>query len=156
MTDPEQLAAALERLAEAGDPPGLHGVHRRLVDGRPAQGDGAMTDPVEVERVARAAVALCADLLRRYRRDLPSVPLVHPEAMTEARHAELGHRVLAWQDQLDTPPTPVPPLAAAQPHIVDWDGETREVTCTGCGVDVRYDHGPCPGKPAEPGLTNVT
>lgn len=61
----------------------------------------------EVERIAREAVALCADLLRRY-------TFKDGELMTRTPYIEQqqvkwwGERVLAWQDQLDQSPPPVP------------------------------------------------
>jgi hypothetical protein len=57
----------------------------------------------DVEQIARAAVTLCADLLRRYQ------PIAEDTSWRTRYElndtiAEWGERVLAWQDQLDQQP----------------------------------------------------
>lgn len=61
----------------------------------------------EVERIAREAVALCADLLRRYRavqEGLTASGFVQAGCESAEQVDAWGRRVLAWQDQLDQTP----------------------------------------------------
>jgi hypothetical protein len=87
-----------------------------------------------VEEIARAAVVLCADLLRRARLRLNGIPQLIIDALPPDQVDEWGRQVLAWQDQLDNPdPDPgdlalpavdVPPVRAGDRLILACDGRT--------------------------------
>ncbi len=56
-----------------------------------------MTAP-DTERIAREAVALCADLLRRF---TPDGPLLTRVTLTQLHVDDMSRQVLAWQEALD-------------------------------------------------------
>jgi hypothetical protein len=100
----------------------------------PEDWDTTRTRLASTEAIARAAVALCADLLRRYERNHPSVPVMRPPVAMADQVETWGQQVLAWQDQLDQQPPdpedlalPDPDLPGVQPGdrlILACDGRT--------------------------------